>query len=83
MKFDLQTSVGILCAVSALTYAGCTKETEQAKVQVVPAHAVTQAWEKNSDLVLTPKVPVSAKPKPSHAAHSSHVSHASHASSRF
>ncbi len=83
MKFDIETSLGILSVVSVLTCVGCTKESDNAKVQVVPAKAAAQMVDKHPDLVFSPKGSGEVKSKTSHASHSSHVSHSSHGSSRY
>ena len=95
MRFDLQTSLGILCAVTSLTCVGYKPNNgSRGAVQEVSKENVAQSNTNKLSVILTPSNQVSRTQKTgtshsahishaSHSSHGAHMSHSSHASSRF
>ena len=83
MKFDFQTSMGVLCAVTALTYAGCDNSGSKVAVQDVPKESVSTHNTSTNRVIFTPATLKSEKRNSAHSSHGAHLSHSSHASSRY
>lgn len=83
MRFDLQTSLGILCAATSLTCAGCKPNNSSGVVKLdTPEVNSNQSNAKSVSVILTPSnnVPRNAT---GHTSHGAHMSHSSHASSGY
>ena len=86
MKFDLQTSLGVLCAVTSLTCVGCNQNNGSGvAVQGAPEVNKNQSNTTNTPVTFTPSnnVPGKTPGRYQHTSHGAHLSHSSHASSRF
>lgn len=91
MRFDLQTSLGVLCAVTSLCVGCKPNNGSGVAVQEVPKENIAKSNTNKLSVTLTPsnqvprpkKADTSHSAHISHASHGAHMSHSSHASSRF